>query len=143
MLFKVSGGNPTGVNLFNVTKTGGNRKRGDNFMKSAGISSGKKLLTSINNYIEDCREKSDGKKPIFANVAGFCRYIGISVGSFMSLKKKYPDDFEIAGAYFEDAALNSGATATLVGLYLRQYGFWGQQAEDETVCDHDLYADGI
>ena len=36
------------------------------------ISSGKKLLAAIEEYIEDCRGREQ-KKPIFANVAGFCR----------------------------------------------------------------------
>ena len=107
------------------------------------INSGKKLLAAIEEYIEDCRSKSETKKPIFANVAGFCRFSGMSVNQFMQLKRRFPNDFETAGAYFEDAALNSGATATLVGIYLRQYGFWGAPVETEVSCDHDIYADGI
>ena len=106
------------------------------------INSGKKLLAAIEEYIEDCRGK-ELKKPIFANVAGFCRFSGMSVNQFMQLKRRFPTDFEAAGAYFEDAALNSGATATLIGLYLRQYGFWGAPVEDEVSCDHDIYADGV
>ncbi len=108
----------------------------------AQITSGKKLLSKIKTYVDECKD-ADTKKPIFANVAGFCRFAGISVGEFLSLKRKFPREFESAGAYFEDAALNSGATATLVGMYLREYGFWGAPTEDEVVCDHDMLADGI
>ncbi len=96
----------------------------------------------IRSYVDECRN-ADTKKPIFANVAGFCRFAGISVGEFLLFKKTFPKEFESAGAYFEDAALNSGATASLVGMYLRQYGFWDTAAEDEIVCDHDMLADGI
>ncbi len=96
----------------------------------------------IRSYVDECRN-ADTKKPIFANVAGFCRFAGISVGEFLSLRKTFPSEFESAGAYFEDAALNSGATASLVGMYLRQYGFWESTAEEEIVCDHDMLADGI
>lgn len=108
------------------------------------FTSGKRLLSAINSYIEDCRERSDPKKPIFANVAGFCRYAGIPVSQFLGLKRKFPSDFEVAGAYFEDAALNSGATASLVSLYLKQYGFWGDQSDESAVeCEHDIFSDGV
>ena len=108
----------------------------------AQISTGRKLLAKIKAYVDECKN-TDTKKPIFANVAGFCRFAGISVNEFLNLKRKFPAEFENAGAYFEDAALNSGATASLVGMYLRQYGFWGEPIEDEVVCDHDMIADGI
>ncbi|MBQ8510561.1 MAG: hypothetical protein IJ493_11710 [Clostridia bacterium] len=104
--------------------------------------SGRKLIEAIDAYVTECRSV-DTKKPIFANIAGFCRSAGISVGDYLSLKKRFPAEFELAGAYFEDAALNSGATASLVGMYLRQYGYWGKPAEDEVVCEHDLYEDGV
>ncbi len=106
------------------------------------ITSGKKLLSQIKAYIEECKN-SDSKKPVFSNVAGFCRFAGISVPEFLSFKKRFPAEFENAGAYFEDAALNSSATATLVGMYLRQYGFWSGTAEEDVTCDHDMDADGI
>ena len=108
----------------------------------AHIATGKKLIAKIISYVDECKN-SDAKKPIFANVAGFCRFAGISVSEFLSFKRKFPREFESAGAYFEDAALNSGATATLVGMYLRQYGFWGAPIEDEVICEHDMIADGI
>jgi hypothetical protein len=107
------------------------------------ISSGKRRLSAIEDYVEDCRVRGDPKKPIFANVAGFCRFAGISVPQFLAFRKRFSSEFEAAGAYFEDAALNSGATATLVGMYLRQYGFWGQATGTEVSCEHDLYSDGI
>lgn len=109
------------------------------------FTSGKRLLTAINDYIENCRADSDPKRPIFANVAGFCRYAGIPVSQFLGLKRKFPAEYEIAGAYFEDAALNSGATASLVSLYLKQYGFWGDQSsgDSDVECEHDIFTDGV
>ena len=108
----------------------------------AKITTGKKLISMIKEYIENCKSP-DAKKSVFANVAGFCSFAGISVNEFLKLKIEFPTEFENAGAFFEDAALNSNATATLVGMYLRQYGFWGAPIEDEVVCDHDMIADGI
>ena len=105
--------------------------------------SGRKFIQAVGDYVNDCRERSEGsKKPIFANVAGFCRFAGISVAEYRAFSKKFPDEYENAAAFFEDAALNSGATATLVGMYLREYGYWGREAEDEVICDHDIFADG-
>ena len=106
------------------------------------IKSGKRLLEVIRSYVEECRS-ADTKKPVFANVAGFCRFAGISVPEFLSLRRRFPKEFESAGAYFEDAALNSGATASLVGMYLREYGFWGKAPEEELECEHDPFGDGI
>ncbi|MBE6612025.1 MAG: hypothetical protein E7632_06000 [Ruminococcaceae bacterium] len=106
------------------------------------IKSGRRLIAKIRDYIEECRN-ADTKKPVFANVAGFCRFAGISVAEFLSLKRRFPGEFENAGAYFEDAALNSGATASLVGMYLREYGFWGNPATEDIICEHDGYEDGI
>ena len=106
------------------------------------IKSGRKLLACIQNYVEECRA-ADTKKPVFANVAGFCRFAGISVAEYLAMRRRIPVEFESAGAYFEDAALNSGATASLVGMYLREYGFWGRTSEEELECDHDSYGDGI
>ena len=111
------------------------------------INSGRKLIKAIADYIDECGAKdseSKSKKICFPNVAGFCRYAGIPVSDYLGLKKRFPSEGELAAAYFEDAALNSGATATLLGLYLKHYGFWsGEKTEFEVDCDHDLFADGV
>lgn len=101
------------------------------------------LIRKIESYIDLCRN-TETKKPIFANIAGFCRFAGISVSDLLSLKKRSPEDFEVISAYFEDAALNSGVTASLIGMYLRQYGFWSADSDEEDIlCDHDMVADGV
>ena len=108
----------------------------------AKIGSGKRLLALVDEYIELTAAK-DSRKAHFANVAGFSRFAGISVAKFFGLCEKFPEEFPVALAAFEDAALNSGATATLVGMYLKQYGLWQPPAEEEFVCDHDIFEDGI
>lgn len=111
------------------------------------ITSGKKLLKAIDIYLAECAERdtaSNSKKTTFANIAGFCRRAGIPVSKYREFEKLYPEEFGIAAAYFEDAALNSGATASLVSFYLKQYGVWGEpQASAEFECEHDLYSDGV
>lgn len=105
------------------------------------IRSGKKLLCLVGDYIASSRS-SDSKKPLFPNVAGFAKFAGITPDSFKALQRQFPEEYAISLAAFEDAALNSGATATLVGMYLRHYGMWEAEAEDEFVCDHDITEDG-
>ncbi|MDD7300915.1 MAG: hypothetical protein PUG87_03090, partial [Eubacteriales bacterium] len=76
--------------------------------------SGKQLIDAVRSYTDSCAEKNEElKKPIFPNVAGFCRSVGISVSAFRSLARRFPDDYLTALAFFEDAAINSGATASL------------------------------
>lgn len=111
------------------------------------INSGRKLIKAIADYIDECSAKdseSKSKKICFPNVAGFCRFAGIPVSDYLALKKRFPFEGELSAAYFEDAALNSGATATLLGLYLKHYGFWSDdRAGFEVDCDHDIFADGV
>lgn len=102
----------------------------------------KALTCKIQAYIDECRS-ADTKKPVFANIAGFCRWAGIPLADLMAMRRKRPEDFDAIAAYFEDAALNSGVTASLIGMYLRQYGFWQADTEDEFICDHDMIADGV
>ena len=105
--------------------------------------SGKQLLDAVRSYTDSCAEKNEElKKPIFPNVAGFCRSVGISVSAFRSLARRFPDDYLTALAFFEDAAINSGATASLISLYLKEYDCWGQTEEDEIHCDHDIFSAG-
>ena len=105
--------------------------------------SGKQLLDAVRSYTDSCAEKNEElKKPIFPNVAGFCRSVGISVSAFRSLARRFPDDYLTALAFFEDAAINSGATASLISLYLKEYDCWGQTEEDEVTCDHDIFSAG-
>jgi len=108
----------------------------------AKITSGKRLISMVDEYIALCVQK-ESKKPPFANIAGFARFAGISVDTFVSLGKRFPTEYGIALAAFEDAALNSGTTASLVGMYLKQYGMWMPPADEEFICDHDIYEDGI
>ena len=104
--------------------------------------SGKQLLDAVRSYTDSCAEKNEElKKPIFPNV-GFCRSVGISVSAFRSLARRFPDDYLTALAFFEDAAINSGATASLISLYLKEYDCWGQTEEDEINCDHDIFSAG-
>ena len=109
----------------------------------AKLPTAKRLLRMLEEYIDECRS-CDVKKPPFPNIAGFCRWAGISMSQLLDMKRSHPEVYETVCAYFEDAALNSGVTASLIGMYLKQYGLWATRADDdEVICDHDMLADGI
>ena len=82
--------------------------------------SGKQLLDAVRSYTDSCAEKNEER----------------------SLARRFPDDYLTALAFFEDAAINSGATASLISLYLKEYDCWGQTEEDEVTCDHDIFSAG-
>ena len=106
------------------------------------IDSGKKLLALVKEYLAASRD-SAAKRPHFPNVAGFCDYAGISVEDFTEMGRRYPIEYASARASFEDAALNSGTTAAIIGMYIKQNGFWHAPRDNSFECEHDAYADGI
>lgn len=106
------------------------------------LPNGKRLSDKLSEYIESCLGAENRKHP-FPNLAGFCSYIGMSIDDMMELKRRRPKVFDTVMLKLEDAALNSGATASLVNMYLKQYGFWSAPAGDEITCEHDMEADGI
>lgn len=106
------------------------------------IDSGKRLIALLDEYLSEAAAQS-GKKGGFPNIAGFCRHIGISVTSYRELRSRFPKEFELAGAYFEDAALNSAATATLIGMYLKHYSLWNDDRPLEVDCEHDIFSAGV
>ena len=108
----------------------------------AKIRSGKRLLELVGDYITETRS-ADSKKPLFPNIAGFAKFAGITPRAFAELGERFPEEYGIVLAAFEDAALNSGATATLIGMYLRRYGIWSAEEDDGIVCEHDIREDGI
>ncbi len=97
------------------------------------------------------KKKNDGGRR-FPNVAGFCRYFGIGRSRYERLSRTYPDEFEKLLAIFEDEALNSFVSASLLTSYLKKRLGYGDAAdtpksEIETpqfrlIFDHDILGDG-
>ena len=66
--------------------------------------------------------------------------------------KERQEEYDTLCAMFEDEALNSGLSATLVSAYLKKHLGYGEKAEaSASVCEadkvklifeHDIYADG-
>ena len=98
------------------------------------------------------RKKEKEQSFRFPNIAGFCRYFGIGRSRYERLSKKYPEEFEKLLAVFEDEALNSQISPSLLTAYLKKRLGYGDTADAEKsevdtgqlklIFDHDLLSDG-
>jgi len=99
------------------------------------------------------KDGANGERSKFPNVAGFCRYFGIGRRRYEQLSKRYPDEFEKITAVFEDEALNSQISPSLISSYLkRRLGYTEDTDTEERssvdtgairlIFDHDILKDG-
>ena len=107
-------------------------------------------------YISFCKRAADGeKKPSkksggrFPNVAGFCRYFRIGASEYECLAKKHPAEFEKLYAAFEDEALNSDVSPTVLSAYMKKRLGYDRENDREIsdgqlkiVFDHNIMEDG-
>lgn len=112
------------------------------------------LVTRARLYIERCAAERIGAKGRgrFANLAGFCRYLGMGVDAFEREMAGYPEIYGAVCAMFEDEALNCELSATLVSAYLKKRLGYGERAdESRSICEsaetrlvfeHDVMEDG-
>ena len=105
------------------------------------ITSSGRLLTLAEAYIGECAIVGR-----VANIAGFCRYLGISAERLRELTDSLPDQAEQIRDVFEDEALNSGMSPSLLMSYLKSrlgYGDSGKAADTVKVTFlHDVMKDG-
>ena len=106
-------------------------------------------------YIASCssggtRGKNGGR---FPNMAGYCRYLGVGVEQFCLSMKERQEEYDMLCAMFEDEALNSGLSATLIAAYLKKHLGYGEKTDTASkssmeldqvklVFEHDIYEDG-
>lgn len=98
------------------------------------------------------QDKKSAKKPKrrFPNMAGFCRYIGISEGEYERLSGEYPEAFDKIKMSLEDEALNADVSPTIISAYMKKRLGYEKNTVSE-VCDgqlkivfeHDILEDGI
>ena len=112
-----------------------------------------RVIAAVPEYVELCRNEIMGKnKSRFPNLAGFCRYLGIGVEALEEIFKDYPQSYDVICAVFEDEALNSELSPTIINTYLKQRLGYGEKAElKQAACqlpelklvfDHDIFEDG-
>lgn len=85
----------------------------------------------------------------FANVAGFCRFLGVSTGELDRLAYEYPDEYGRLLAVLEDEALNSDLSPTLLSAYLKKrLGYDSptrSSGQSDQLCisfEHNIIEDG-
>ncbi len=106
-------------------------------------------------YILRCYACGDGGKNggRFPNMAGFCRYLGVGVEQFGIRMQERQEEYDTLCAMFEDEALNSGLSATLISAYLKRHLGYGEKQEAtgkssvaldpiQLVFEHDIFVDG-
>lgn len=106
-------------------------------------------------YIKECKECSQvaGKKGAerFPNVAGFARKLGVGVSTLKKIEAAWPDQYELLLALFEDEALNSDKSATLINIYMKEHLGFGEKKEGDAILpigdiklifEHDIQEDG-
>ena len=114
------------------------------------------LSEMLGEYVDFCygdgtstEKRSKKGNSRFPNVAGFCRYFGIGESEYETLERTYPEDFDRLRAIFEDEALNSELSPTLVSAYLKKRFGYDRSKESEEkatqlsiVFEHDVLGDG-
>lgn len=98
---------------------------------------------------EDSKRSAKKGKRRFPNAAGFCRYCKIGEGEYDSLAEKYPLEFERIQAVFEDEALNSEVSPTLLTAYMKKWIGYEKSPKTQVrdgqlkiIFDHDIMEDG-
>lgn len=112
------------------------------------------LLALAEDYVKDCEAlELKGKKGAgrFPNLAGFCRRLGIGVSSIKLLEGEYPEQYGALLSLFEDEALNSTQSATILSAYMKEHLGFGEKKEGgaslpvgdiKVVFEHDILEDG-
>lgn len=144
-------------------------------IKNMSPGCGKRLLWIAEQYIEEClygewdedgecdeiiiekagrhgrRSRKNNDKKRFPNIAGLCRYIGISARKYAELTSLYPEETGQILAAFEDEALNAEKAAAILVPYLKaRLGYSGHQTHEndgssgevKIIFEHDIFADG-
>ena len=84
----------------------------------------------------------------FPNVAGFCRYLGVSISELDTVRREYPEAVERVLTILEDEALcnRGGVAISLLADYLKKRLDWGERSqggeEVKVVFEHDIRRDG-
>ena len=109
------------------------------------------LLERAGEYVAACAAECTGAKgrTRFPNLAGFCRALGVGVEVFRREMEAYPEVMDALLAVFEDEALNSSASPTIVSAYLKKRLGYEKEAavrndggQIKIEFEHDIFEDG-
>lgn len=99
---------------------------------------------------EDAGRSKAKVRTLFPNLAGFCRYLNTGLSDLGALAKDFPEEYERVLAIFEDEALNSEVSPTLLSAYLKKRLRYVAPTDEISTgskevryCfEHDIFADG-
>ena len=127
-------------------------------MNSAeSINDGGKILNLLNEYIIACAndpqtpegtKDSKGRTTLFPNIAGFCRFLKISMVELEEFGKKFPEDYNRLLTILEDEALNSKLSPTILSAYMKKRLNYEHSSaienntQLEIKFEHDIFEDG-
>lgn len=109
----------------------------------AGAIDPERLLPLTETYIDHCIENH--RMP---NLAGLCRFLGISMASFERLSESHREQIARIRDALEDEALNSDMSPSLLSGYLKKRLGYGDEDKTEgedtvvVVFEHDALRDG-
>lgn len=108
----------------------------------------------VERYILSCRSDaaSSKRRERFPNISGFCRFCGIGFSELSEIKKRYPERYSSICSVFEDEALNSELSPTVLSSYLKNHLDFSEDGaslsevnagELRLIFEHDVEKDGI
>ena len=115
------------------------------------------FFEAVDDYLDLCHTTAEDSAPKakgrprgrFPNIAGLCRYLGTGLSDLNLLRAEHPIEYERLLAIFEDEALNSETSPTLLSAYMKKRMLYST-TEDTTISseevrycfEHDIFADG-
>ena len=116
-----------------------------------GICEKGRLIKMAEKYILACLD-TERKKPRLPNICGFFRWLKLSAAALDRLKSLHHEKYRTLLMIFEDEALNSEMSASILSAYLKlRLGYSGESDEATRVADtgqlrlifdHDAFEDG-
>lgn len=113
------------------------------------------LTVAAERYVLECygdgAQRQRGKGARFPNLAGFCRTLGVSVELLRREGEGFPELYGVLMSIFEDEALNSAQSPTLLSAYMKERLSFGERHEDRSllpigdvqlIFEHDPVEDG-
>ena len=111
------------------------------------------LISLAEQYIKKCKSQSKSIKggERFPNLAGFARTLNVGVSALKELECRWPEQYSLMLALFEDEALNSDKSAALLNAYMKEHFGFGEKKEGDAILpvgdvkvvfEHDLAEDG-
>ncbi len=114
----------------------------------------KRLLALLEEYIKACRPppEADSKKTNgrFANLAGFCRFLGCGISHLQKLCSEVPRLYDLICTTLEDELLICFPSPSLLAYYLKKRLGYDEKEESSSascgqmrlVFEHDILEDG-